>query len=115
MSLLYTMRSLEKTTLENRISFQVATLPDVAGAPLSESHTYRFILDPPIIDTPYFAELYANTLPVGFSGSDHLGCFNADRNTLCVSGDVFLPYVAAQRPRRLSWWYHERGPGHIRA
>lgn len=49
---------------------------DVAGGPLS--HTHRFILDPPIIDTPYFAELHANALPASFSGSDHLICFNAD-------------------------------------
>lgn len=54
----------------------VATLPNVAGEPLS--HTYRFILDPSVIDTLYLVELFANALPASFSGSDYLGCFNAD-------------------------------------
>jgi hypothetical protein len=44
----------------------VPTLADVGGELLSYWHTYRFILDPPIIDTPYFAELHANTLSASF-------------------------------------------------
>ena len=66
----------------------VATLQDVAGEPLS--HTYRFILDPPIIGTPY---LYANIQPPSFSSSDHLGCFNADPDRRLLMLEIGMPIL----------------------
>lgn len=40
---------------------------------LSESRTYRFILELPVVVPPYFIELYMDALPADFSGSDYLG------------------------------------------
>jgi hypothetical protein len=106
------------------IAVQVTTLPDVAGD--APSHTYRFLLDLPIADPPYFTELHANTLPTSWSsrrpGPDHnpAGCFYADpdeklltlelgfpnsgvpvasfvRHTLHVPHTAFLSHIAAHR------------------
>ena len=76
----------------------MATLPDVGGELLSYWHTYRFILDPPIIDTPYFAELYANALLASFSGSDYLGCFNADLNRRLLMLEMGMPIPCLDEP-----------------
>jgi len=104
----------------------VTTLPDVAGGELAPSHVYRFMLDLPIPIPPYFAELQANTLPTGLSGSSpdsghHRGWFHPDpdrrllalvlgsptadepmaaftQHTLFVPHDVFLSYISAHSP-----------------
>jgi hypothetical protein len=106
------------------IAVQVTTLPDVAGD--APSHTYRFLLDLPIVDPPYFTELHTNTLPTSWSswrpGPDHdpAGCFHADpdeklltlelgfpnsgvpmasfvQHTLHVPHTAFLSHIAAHR------------------
>ena len=40
---------------------------------LSESRTYRFILELPVVVPAYFIELYMDALPADFSGSGYLG------------------------------------------
>jgi len=67
----------------------MAILPDDAGEPLS--HAYRFIYDPHIIDTPYFAYLYVNTLPASFSCLDLLGCFNVDMDRRLLMLKMGMP------------------------
>jgi hypothetical protein len=102
----------------------VTTLPDVATGEPAPSHVYRFMLDLPIPIPPYFAELQANTLPTGSSGSSpdsghHRGWFHPDpdrrllalvlgsptadepmttaftQHTLFVPHDVFLSHISA--------------------
>jgi hypothetical protein len=111
---------------DRTISFQVTTLPDVAGGESAPSHVYRFMLDLPIPIPPYFAELQANTLPTGLSDSSpdsdhHRGWFHPDpdrrllalvlgsptadepmaaftQHTLFVPHDVFLSHISAHSP-----------------